>query len=162
VSNILLKHLEVDSWNESIRSAALDGLAALNDESHLPAITKYLEPSYGFAVRAAAVRAIARLSRGRSDAVSMLSPLLASPNLLVRLTAVVELGRLGDPKAIPLLAALADRDASRRFLRVIDDAIRQIRAGIDPAQGAAQQRPDRRKAGRPPKARTRQVDMTPP
>jgi aminopeptidase N len=161
-SSILLKHLEVESWNESIRSAAIDGLAALNDESHLPAITKYLDPGYGFAVRAAAVRAIAKLTRGRSDAVPLLAPLLASPNLLVRLTAVVELGRLGDPKAIPLLAALAECDASRRFIRVIDDSIRQIRAGIDLAPSTTQQRPNRRKAARPPKARAWQVDTTPP
>jgi HEAT repeat protein len=110
-------------------------------------IMKYTEPGHDSEVRIAAVRALASIMRGRSDALDLFSSLLESPDLRVRLTAIVELGRLSDPRAIPRLAALAERDLNRRLGRFIAEAIRQIDAGIGSPPRQNEREPARRRRG---------------
>jgi aminopeptidase N len=130
---VLEQQLEVESWNDSIRSGAIDALAALNSDEVVPTLKERTAYGAHQISRTAAVRALGTVGKGRGDVVDHLLKLVTDKFLRVQVTAIAQLGHLGDPRALGPLKALVDReDVDRRLLRVAEEAIREIREGLDP------------------------------
>ncbi len=139
--------LERDSHAEQIRSAAFDLLTQdvekLEDsdrDRRIEILAKWAEEGKSRPIRTRALRAIARLGRGRDAAYSILREALDDRNARVRRTAVSALGSLGDARAIPALEALKGSEAVallRNFDEEIDRAIDRIREQQKPDSAIA-------------------------
>jgi aminopeptidase N len=132
-SRALLEHyLKVDSWNDWIRQGAIDGLAALNSESVIDRIKERTTYGYHQLSRLSAVRGLGALGKGRPDVVNHLIELTGDKFLRVQITSIMQLGRIGDPRAVEPLRKLADgEDVEGRIRRAAEEALRQIREGLD-------------------------------
>ncbi len=130
---VLKEHLAVDSWNDVIRWGALDGLARLNDEGNLKTFMKYSELGHNHLSRTAAVRGLGAVGRGHQDVTDRLVELVKDRHIRVQMTAIQQLGQLGDPRALdPLKALVEGESADRRLFRAAEEAMRRIREGLEP------------------------------
>ncbi|HEX9709086.1 MAG TPA: M1 family aminopeptidase [Candidatus Thermoplasmatota archaeon] len=130
---VLKEHLEVDSWNDVIRWGAIDGLARLNDDGNLRTFMKYTELGHNHLSRAAAVRGLGAVGKGRPEVTDRLVALIRDRHIRVQMAAIQQLAQLGDPRALePLKALVEGADADRRLFRAAEEAMRSIREGLDP------------------------------
>ncbi|MBI4220216.1 MAG: HEAT repeat domain-containing protein [Chloroflexi bacterium] len=125
----LVNALERSSHLEAIRSGALAGLAELKDDRAIKVASDWT--SYGKPARAreAAVSTLGKLGENKPDAVDRLVDLLDDPWLRVRQRAASALGDLKEPKAIPHLSRLVERELDGRVIREARLAIKEIRDG---------------------------------
>lgn len=124
--------LKVDSWNDTIRQGAIDGLAALNTEGVVARIVERTKYGHHQLSRLAAVRALGTVGKGRGEVVDQLLRLTEDKFLRVQITAIMQLGRLGDPRAVEPLRKLAEGDEIEgRIKRAAEEALRQIREGLE-------------------------------
>jgi aminopeptidase N len=116
-----LKALERPSWSDTIRTAALDGLAELGEPRSLPPIAQRTRVGEPVAVRIAACRALGKLGARlpaepaagkttRREARLAIEPLLWDEKMRVRQEAASALGALGDPEGLALLTRLMARE----------------------------------------------------
>lgn len=103
----LLAALKMDSWQESVRAAALSGLAGLKDPRGFDIALRYAAPGNSPAVRAAALALLGETATGKQGAFEALAAALKEPSLQVKFNAIAGLVALGDPRAVPLLEELA-------------------------------------------------------
>jgi len=130
---ILKAHLAVPSWNDSIASGAIDGIGAYNDESLVPLISERTKSGYNHLSRAAAVRALGGFGRGKPEVVDRLIELTRDRHIRIQAASISMLGRVGDPRAVPALQEMIEAEgADGRLRRMAEEAIRQIREGLDP------------------------------
>ncbi|MBI3744663.1 MAG: HEAT repeat domain-containing protein, partial [Chloroflexi bacterium] len=118
--------LEEDSFMETIRVSAIDGLGASQDDGALETAkdwTKYGKPE---AVRGAAMVAVAKLGETRKDTAEFLGDYLSDPMFRVRLRVAEALEALGDSKGAPLLEAQAGREIEGRARRRMREAAAAI------------------------------------
>lgn len=125
--------LDRPAFREVIRAGALGGLAATQDQAHLPVLVEWTgwgKPSWA---REAATAALGRLGKKdgqvRDEAIERLVDLLHDPWLRVRLQAVGALQRLGDRRAIEPLQDFVKRELDGRGVRMGREAINAIRSG---------------------------------
>jgi aminopeptidase N len=119
------------SWADVIRAGALDGMAALRDDSALDAVlkrTRYGIPTRG---RRAAVHALASLGEGRKTR-QQLEDLLEDQDPHFKIDVVSALVTLGDGKSRPALRRALDRELDGRVSRRLREALREL--GDSPAQ----------------------------
>ena len=141
----ILAALERTSWNEVVRSRALDGLGALEDPRALPILIDWSQYGRPAQTRTAATAALGKLGKAeqqRPQVVERLTELLDDPALRVRIAAARALGTLGDKDALPALQRLADRDAHGFAVRRAREAVRQIREGLAQSDEVASLRTD--------------------
>lgn len=126
----LIKALERPSHLEAIRAGALAGLAELKDERALEvarSLTAYGKPQRA---RESAVGTLAKLGENKPETVvDTMIDLLDDPWLRVRQRATSALGSLKEPRAIPHLTRLVDRELDDRVVRDARIAIKAIRDG---------------------------------
>ncbi len=124
--------LERDSWGQTLRARALEGLGACREEAALPVLLSWTEDHRPVRARAAAVSALARLGDEieacRRPAVDRLLELVADSPLRVRIASVSALGRLGDPRASGVLRGIHAGDPDGRTQRLAFEALRRISA----------------------------------
>lgn len=117
-----------ESWNDTVRIGAIDGLAALGDREAIARVrerTRYGNPHTS---RMAAVRALGKAGRGQDEVLTLLLKLTGDRFLRVQLAAVHALGDLGDDRAVGALQRIADREKiDGRLRRAAAEAIRKIR-----------------------------------
>jgi aminopeptidase N len=116
-----------ESWNDTVRVGAVEGLGELGTPgtlARLRARTRYGLPHPS---RMAAIRTLARVGRGDAATVRTLLARTGDRYLLVRLAAIAALGRLGDDRALPRLRRIAGAaDVEGRMRRTAAEAIRAI------------------------------------
>jgi aminopeptidase N len=132
-SRAILEHyLKVDSWNDGIRQGAIDGLTALNSESVIDRLKERTAYGHHQLSRLSAVRGLGAMGKGRPDIVDHLIKLTTDRFLRVQVTAVMQLGRIGNPTAVDTLRKMSEDDKMEgRVKRAAEEALRQIREGLD-------------------------------
>ncbi|HXG93591.1 MAG TPA: DUF3458 domain-containing protein [Blastocatellia bacterium] len=125
---VLVSALKMDSWQETIRAGALNGLALLKDPRAFELGVKYAAPGNAVNLRGAALLLIAEVGKENRRALEILLAAMKERSLQVRLAAAQALGTLGDAKAIPLLEELSKAADVPEFLRrQIAQIIEQIK-----------------------------------
>jgi aminopeptidase N len=123
--------MDQSSWADVVRAGALDGMAALRDDSALEPVlkrTRYGIPTRG---RRAAVHALATLGEGRKTR-EQLEDLLDDKDPHFKIDVVSALTTLGDSKSRPALRRALDRELDGRVSRRLREALRDL--GEGPAQ----------------------------
>jgi aminopeptidase N len=125
---VLPRALERSSFQDVVRSRALDGLGATGDEEALPVVRREFRPDAPFQTRRAALAATARLSEGTLQARAareLLERGLDDRDFRVRIEAAQSLAMLADGRAVAALeralAAELDGRARRRLREAITD-----------------------------------------
>lgn len=131
VLDVIDRSLATDSWNDVIRSGALDALVALKPADVVDRLKKHTAYGLPETRRMAAVRCLAQVGVGRSDVQEHLISLLNDPYLLVQMAAVRALVQVGDERAVPALKKLAQGDRDGRLLRSAQEAAEKLMKGID-------------------------------
>lgn len=112
---ILRQALTWPSWRDSIKIAALHGLAAVAEERDAPELLAAVAPGQPKMLREGAAPAVgqygARVPAKKEEARRALELLLHDTNNRVRTSAAYALVALGDPAASTALLAAADREA---------------------------------------------------
>ncbi|MBI4013416.1 MAG: HEAT repeat domain-containing protein [Candidatus Rokubacteria bacterium] len=142
---------EVDSWNDTVRVGAVEGLGDLGEPGVLATLRARTRYGFPHPSRVAAIRTLGRLGRGDAATLRTLLARTGDPYLRVRLAAIVALGHLGDDRALPRLRRLgAAEDVDGRIRRTAAEALRAIRGDAEPPREAA---PVRERAVRRRRAR---------
>ncbi len=136
VAPVLTRALrEAESWNDTVRVGAVEGLGELGTPGTLAALRARTRPGAPHPSRMAAIRTLARIGRGDDATLRTLLLRTADPYLRVRLAAIAGLGRLGDDRALPRLARLTEAmDVDGRVGRTAAEAIRAIRGDAETAR----------------------------
>ncbi len=116
------------SWADVIRAGALDGMAALRDDSALEPVakrTRYGIPTRG---RRAAVHALASLGDGKKTR-EQLEELLEDKDPHFKMDVVSAITTLGDSKSRPALRRALERELDGRVSRRIREALRELGDG---------------------------------
>jgi aminopeptidase N len=131
----LVRALAQRSHREVVASAALEGLAELEDRrafTHARRLARQGRPRF---VRAAAFRALARLASVHPAEASsvrrLLLDALREEGYFVKLAALVALGRLGDAAALPEIRKIAEGDLHARLRKAARESAEKIRRGKD-------------------------------
>ena len=125
--------LKRDSYLDVIRTHAIAGMAELRDERAIDVAREY--SAYGKPPRArvAAVGALARFAalkeNRRVEILDFMTPLVDDREFMLRMRIPSALAEVGDPRALPALHRLADRDLDGRIQRHANDAIASINEG---------------------------------
>ena len=125
----LQKALGKESFQDIVRSMALDGMAELKDERALPIAKGWTKLGKSPQARTAALGAFTKLSEGKPDTVEFVSDLLRDPMLRVRLRAVDALDTLASDKALPELRALESSELDGRVKRRAREVVARIKEG---------------------------------
>jgi len=121
-----------DSWNDTMRQGAIDGLAALNSDAVVERLIDRTKYGYHQLSRLSAVRGLGAVGKGRPEVVDHLLKLTSDKMFRVQITSVMQLGRLGDPRAVEPLRKMAEAEAvDGRIRRQAEEAIRTIREGLE-------------------------------
>lgn len=121
----LIKALGRSSWADVVRSAALDGLAGLGDESTLDTVLERTRYGHSSRARRSAMAALVQLSEDRKVR-KALEELLDDPAFHVRTEAVRALLSLGQPESRPALRQALDRELDGRVKRRLREALREL------------------------------------
>jgi aminopeptidase N len=133
--------LDRASFQDVIRSRAIEGLGRCGDERALPAIRDAWRPGAGWASRRAIVSALAELARGTGSsraARELIEIRLRDRDFRVRAEAASALARLGSAEAIAVIRSALAAELDGRARRRMEDAIRDLEAGTRPAEEVRQ------------------------
>src|SRR5208282_5563242 len=129
----LTEALGRDSYLEVIRTHAIAGMAELRDERAIDVARDF--SAYGRPPRArvAALGALARFAalkdNRRVEILDFMTPLVDDREFMVRMRVPSAFAEIGDPRALPALRRLAERDLDGRVQRHANDAIASISEG---------------------------------
>jgi aminopeptidase N len=129
-----------DSWNDILRSAALDAITALRLPESIEILKTYTRPGPSYSARMTATRNLASLGQGREDIQQHLIKLLDDPYLMMKMVVVRSLGNIADERAVPALMKYAAGDLDGRLKRTAEESIRKIRKGMNEEFPAAKQK----------------------
>ncbi len=122
-----------DSYLEVIRTHALAGMAELRDERAIDVAREFTAYGRPPRARVAAVGALARFAAlkdsRRVEILDFMTPLADDREFMVRMRIPSAFAEIGDPRALPALRRLADRDLDGRVQRHANDAIASIGEG---------------------------------
>lgn len=128
---VIERSLTMDSWNDVIRSGALDALTALKPADLVSRLKKHAAYGVPETRRMTAIRCLAHVGVGRPEVQRFLIGLLEDPNLLVQMAVIRGLTKIGDERAIPSLKKLTTGDRDGRLLRTAEEAIEKLKKGIE-------------------------------
>lgn len=131
LTRILEEELGKISWNDILRIAAVEAMAASRSSEWVPRLMEFTRPGHHQRLRMAAIRSLTALGPGREDIQHLFVTLTGDPFLLVRLAAVNGLKQIGDERVLPALRKLTDGDLDGRLKRFSEEAIEKIGKGID-------------------------------
>ena len=136
----LLKRVLIEraGWNEVVRAGAIGGLSQMKT-SPIAAeiIQEYTKLGIPQPLRLAAIRALGEVSCGQSvdKAEAILEELTVISQetfFLTQVAVVTALGKMENPKAIPLLQSLAQRTPDGRVRRLAEEAIAKVQKKLAP------------------------------
>jgi HEAT repeat protein len=120
-----------ESWNDVLRSAALDAIAALKLPESISLLKTYSQRGHSPNARMTAIRGLGSLAMGREDIQQHLIRLLSDPYLLVQIAVVRTLGQVADERAVKALMKYTSGDLDGRLKRTAEESIRKIRKGME-------------------------------
>ncbi|OGR90470.1 MAG: hypothetical protein A2992_07380 [Elusimicrobia bacterium RIFCSPLOWO2_01_FULL_59_12] len=123
--------LKRESWNDVLRCAALDAIAALKLPDSVEILMTYSRRGPSSSAQMTAIRGLGSLASGRDDIQQHLVRLLKDPYLMVKMVGVRTLGMCADERAVPALMKFTSGDLDGRLKRAAEEAIRKIRKGME-------------------------------
>jgi aminopeptidase N len=126
--DVLTAAVQSDSPDDTLRSAALNGLGELGDDRAVPLLLEWSGPGKPLDTRSAAIFAVAGLDKKNKDITRMLASYLTEQNTSVRFPTIFALGERGDPEAIgPLEALLKSGDLSIGMQPFVEGQIARLK-----------------------------------
>ena len=127
---VLLEHLAMPSWNDTIASGAARGLAELGDPRAVRALIDATKDDRSEELRRAALAALGRiynlLDERKPSVVEAVTEAIDADLFLVRLAAIGAAEALGEAASIPALRRVASRDGDGRLRRDALEAVERI------------------------------------
>ncbi len=124
--------LKQDSWNDILRCAALDAIAALKVPESVVILKNFSKKNHSSSARITAVRGLASLGQGHEDIQQHLIHVLENdPYMMVKMAAIRALGMVADERAVPTLMKYTSGDYDGRMKRTAEESVRKIRKGMD-------------------------------
>ncbi len=121
----LVEGLAIESWADVVRSAAIEGLAALRESKAVPHVVLHL--AYGHSERARRAATVALVKLAPDDKTrEVLEEALRDTFPNVRFDVVRALGELGDIKARGALRSVVERDLEPRVRRRAREALADL------------------------------------
>ena len=127
---VLSSVLSRSSFQDVIRSRAIEGLGATGDEAALPLVEAAFASGASIYARRAAVAALARLAEGTLHmrrARERIEGWLCDPDFRVRMEAASALAALADGRAVPALEIALHAELDGRAKRRMREAISELR-----------------------------------
>jgi len=125
------------SFQDVLRTRAIEGLGATGDARALPILEAEWKPADSFLARRAIGMAIAELGTGTPQARQareFVEARLHDPDFRVRGEAASSLARVGLPESIPAIERAAAAELDGRSRRRMNDAIRELREAGKPGE----------------------------
>ena len=122
----LTEALKRESYNEVIRSAALDLLAGIGDDSALVLVKSYTRYGIERNVRIQAIRMLGKVWGSHEDVFHYAMQYLNDPSFHVRRAVIDMLGGLGNPAALAPLNEFLGRESDSKLLKSAREAIERI------------------------------------
>jgi aminopeptidase N len=129
--------LDRASYQDVIRSRAVEGLGRSGDERAFPILREIWRPGLPWVTRRAIVAAVAELARGTAIARAgreFIETRLADRDFRVRGEAASALARLGSVEAIAALRSARAAELDGRARRRMEEAIRDLESGTRPSE----------------------------
>ncbi len=129
------------SWNETLRSAAVTGLAQFSrSEAALELILEQTRAGTPQPLRLAAIRALGSVAAGQSKAevervLDRLESLSHESFFLTQVAVVTALGRMEQTRAASILAGLQQSSPDGRVKRLAEEAVQRVRKAIGSERG---------------------------
>jgi len=134
------------SWNDTLRTAGLEGLAEIGEPRAVPLMVARTHRREPLTVRISAARSLGRIGAKlpleratgkitRREVRLALEPLLWDDHLRLRQEAASALGTLGDPDALPAIARLMAREPEDGGIAAALDAQKKLRGKGDHEPG---------------------------
>ncbi len=120
-----------ESWNDIVRSGALDAITALRTPEAVALLLKHTAWGNAQTTRMAAVRCLTQLGAGRDDVRKTMEALTRDKYLLVQIAAVRALTQIGDERSVPALEKLTKGDWDGRLKRMAEEAVKKLKKGIE-------------------------------
>jgi aminopeptidase N len=136
---LLPRLLTRDSYQDIIRTRALEGLGASADDRALPLLEAAYAPNASFQVRRAALAGLVRIAEGTPNARrarELLERGLGDRDFRVRMEAAQGLATIGDSKSIPALERAGRGELDGRAKRRLRQAVVEISERGGPAEQA--------------------------
>jgi aminopeptidase N len=133
--------LERPSYQDVIRTRAIEGLGRSGDERALPIIRDAWRGNAPWASRRTVVSALAELARGTGMARAAREAIelrFADRDFRVRGETALALARLGQADAVPAIRQALTAELDGRARRRMNEAIRELEAGTRPAEEVRQ------------------------
>ena len=128
--DVLMRHLSMPSWADSIAAGAARGLGELGDVAAVQPLIAATHDDHSDELRRAALGALARLyhllDERKPSIVEAIIEAFDDDDLLVRIAAVGAAERLGESAAIPALRRIANIDGDGRIRRDALEAVERI------------------------------------
>ncbi|MBL0058338.1 MAG: M1 family metallopeptidase [Elusimicrobia bacterium] len=131
ILKLIEQALGMESWNDVLRSGALEALTALKPADLVSRLKKHTAYGVPDTRRMTAVRCLAQVGAGREDVQNHLIGLLEDRHLLVQMAVVRGLSQIGDERAIPALKKLTTGDRDGRLIRSAQEAVEKLKKGIE-------------------------------
>jgi aminopeptidase N len=126
---LLRKAMTKTSFNDIVRTHALEGFGELGDERAIPIALEWTAYGCSTFARRGAVHALAKLGERRKDVIDTIISLLHDKQLRVRVAAADALGKMNASAALPELDHVAGLDVDGRLASIALEAAQKIRAG---------------------------------
>ena len=124
---LLQKALQTKSWNDTIAATALASFSDAAEPQSFKLIQTASRYGQPLSVRAAAIGALTQLGKSFSPLYEELLKLTQDPHARIRLSAIHALGKIKDPRAIPVLEKISkDKNLPYRFTAAAEDALLNI------------------------------------
>lgn len=135
---VLATLIKQDSWEDTIRSFAVAGLAVLKDPRSLDIAIEFARPGRSASVRVWSFELLGRVGKGNDRALEVLSSAMREPYQPILLNAAGALGAIGDLRALPALEEFVKREdsppSSKSYvLSVINRLKARTSSGLFPA-----------------------------
>ncbi len=132
----LKKALQMDSYNEQIRKAAIRALTKLKTPQAIALMLPYGSLSYPATLRQSVIRAVSRVGKGNSAVVSFLIDHLSDPSNWVRREAAFGLSRMGDPTGLKPLEEAIQKEIDPRVKKSMEISLKHLKAKLKRKSGA--------------------------
>ena len=127
----LKKHINIESWNDTIKSGVLEGIAKLQTDESISILKENGKYGHHERSRITAIRNLGLIGKGRKDVLDFLIESSKDNYSLVQLVSVIALGDLGDERAIPVLEEMTKGHRDGRIKRQAQESIRKIYTWLD-------------------------------
>ena len=122
-SKYIVEHIDEESYDDLIRTMGLKGLGEIGDRNLIEVIKKYINPSYSWQTRAAAVLALSKYYWKDMSLADQFHSSLKDKYFAVRLNAVNAIRNTGDVKLIQSLRGYLESETDGRVKRAIREAL---------------------------------------